>query len=324
MLLGKIPYKFPILIVHSIFSIIIIVICWRLTLVERFPMPLSLRDYNNNNYNSDDKFDLNNKIRISDSPSYRITISLITNNTSNDGFDSLIKFIKKSLTIYDNLFDIKVDSRLLFFLNEEIDNETMTPRDCLDFLEAQSSLFPNLIDENNINFIIQRNHEKESILFTSEGKGGFLKSRQMGGEALEDGEFILERLYFLFMGTFKSISSLEEYLLNERISKSKSILLSLQRLLSSFPEIRVNKNVKKLMEGVVDAIKESGHGDLENRLRSSSRSLQMATEMFFDPSMMANQYFPIEHMLGVYLPIFFPFMLPLVVQFGMFFKRKNK
>lgn len=329
--------KIPILVVHSLFSLLIIVICWRLTLTERFPMP-SLDGFFGSSDSELSAATAVHTAKIPDSPSYRITITLYSSLSSSsqaaeeeESFSKFNRKIKDELEMYNHFFDIKIDSRILF-ISEDL--PIISAKDCLSFFEEQNSLFPNLDDETNINFIIRKNCQQtqERTLLTSEGKGGFLKSPS-SALAVEDYQLIMMRLHSLLIGDDDGIISddgclekFEDQLLFNRISRSKEILLSLKRLLEAFPEIRVVKEVHLLITGVISAIKESEDrsNDKHTQLRSASRAVQLAEQVFFDPSMMANQYFPIEHMLGVYLPIFFPFLLPLVVQFLLLLKRKNK
>lgn len=330
--------KIPILVVHSLFSLVIIVICWRLTLTERFPMPSidGIIGSSASGLSAAITTATTITTRIPDSPSYRITLTLCSSLLSSssfqaeeEAFDKFNERIKDELEMYSHFFDIKIDSRILF-ISEDL--PIISAKDCLSFFEEQNSLFPNLDGETNVNFIIRNNckQAQERTLLTSEGKGGFLKSPS-SELAIEDYQLIMMRLHSLLIGDDDGISDgclekFEDQLLSNRISRSKEILLSLKRLLEAFPEIRVVKEVYLLISGVISAIKESEDrsNDKHTRLRAASRAVQLAEQVFFDPSMMANQYFPIEHMLGVYLPIFFPFMLPLVVQFILLLKRKNK
>jgi len=48
-------------------------------------------------------------------------------------------------------------------------------------------------------------------------------------------------------------------------------------------------------------------------LRYSSEALTLASRAFFNPGMLALLYFPAEHKLAVYTPLFAPFAVPLVV-----------
>lgn len=48
-------------------------------------------------------------------------------------------------------------------------------------------------------------------------------------------------------------------------------------------------------------------------LQGSARALKFASEAFFHPDMLAMLYFPPEHTYAVYLPLFAPALMPLVV-----------
>ena len=55
--------------------------------------------------------------------------------------------------------------------------------------------------------------------------------------------------------------------------------------------------------------------DLCRAFLNSKRAVELAEKAFFDPSMTAMVYFPIEHQYAVYAPLFFPMAVPLLSAF---------
>jgi phosphatidylinositol glycan class S len=50
-----------------------------------------------------------------------------------------------------------------------------------------------------------------------------------------------------------------------------------------------------------------------NAFLHSRRAIELAESAFFDPSMTAMLYFPDEHVYAVYLPLFLPAFVPVVL-----------
>jgi phosphatidylinositol glycan class S len=45
----------------------------------------------------------------------------------------------------------------------------------------------------------------------------------------------------------------------------------------------------------------------------AKKALQLSESAFFDPTMVSMVYFPSEHKMAIYLPIFFPIGIPVIV-----------
>lgn len=105
--------------------------------------------------------------------------------------------------------------------------------------------------------------------------------------------------------------------LHTRLSSTIGTLASLRRLLAKNSEIVVLPAVGTLVTHSLRALRMSesklSHGEWEGALRAATEAMQWADRAFFHPTMMAHQYFPQEHKLGVYLPLFFPFVLPVLM-----------
>lgn len=99
-----------------------------------------------------------------------------------------------------------------------------------------------------------------------------------------------------------------------RLQRALQTLGALNRLLGGDPNIAVLGHIRGLVASSIASIDEcKSHlrqGEHLLALRAASRAQQWSDLAFFDDTMMGHQYFPQEHKVGVYLPLFFPFILP--------------
>lgn len=99
-----------------------------------------------------------------------------------------------------------------------------------------------------------------------------------------------------------------------RFASVIATLQALQRLLAQNSEIAVLPAIRTLiahcLASLASAARSLSLGDPDLAVRMSSEASQFGDAAFFHPTMMAHQYFPQEHKLGVYMPLFFPFVLP--------------
>ncbi|PJF18287.1 hypothetical protein PSACC_01889 [Paramicrosporidium saccamoebae] len=106
-------------------------------------------------------------------------------------------------------------------------------------------------------------------------------------------------------------------LLQTRMLSTVKTLQSLERLLAQNSEIVVLPAVGSLVRRSAELLRASqqhlSRGRSEAALMAITQAMQLADAAFFHPTMMAHQYFPDEHKLGVYLPLFFPFILPIAI-----------
>lgn len=114
----------------------------------------------------------------------------------------------------------------------------------------------------------------------------------------------------------------EEDFLFSRLFRLRSLsttktLQALQRLLTQNSEIVVLPVVGSLVNEAVKSFKDAEGfltlGRWQSAFLSITNAAQLSDAAFFHPTMMAHQYFPNEHKLGVYLPLFFPFILPILI-----------
>lgn len=71
--------------------------------------------------------------------------------------------------------------------------------------------------------------------------------------------------------------------------------------------------IKQSIAGLKSAQLSLEYGDIESALRHARQAVKEAEEAFFDDKMVSLLYFPDEHKYGVYMPLFGPLLLPLVM-----------
>ena len=92
---------------------------------------------------------------------------------------------------------------------------------------------------------------------------------------------------------------------------------SLQSLISSLhssPNIPIGPQIAHQSEASLRHLAQAQNtaNDLEMRYEHAVLAAEWAEKAFFDPSMLASQYFPDEHKMAVYFPIIIPALVPLV------------
>ncbi|KAK4046991.1 GPI transamidase component [Microbotryomycetes sp. JL201] len=106
--------------------------------------------------------------------------------------------------------------------------------------------------------------------------------------------------------------------LTESVKESVDTLTSIVKLVDDIPNMRVGRQVQKRVERAVDELDKVSHlvsnqSFLEQALVHASRSSTLASQAYFDPSMLALLYFPDEHKYAIYTPLFGPVAVPLIV-----------
>eukprot|EP00897_Mesotaenium_endlicherianum_P006640 jgi/Mesen1/6003/ME000306S05268 len=108
-------------------------------------------------------------------------------------------------------------------------------------------------------------------------------------------------------------------------SSAASTLSALSKLVQSLPNMvirdEIGAQVKSALLSTAAALQAAQQGDYVQCAREGHRARAFAEEAFFDPSVMALLYFPAEHHLAVYTPLFVPVILHTVVAFTKEFLR---
>ncbi|WFD28686.1 GPI transamidase component [Malassezia nana] len=96
-------------------------------------------------------------------------------------------------------------------------------------------------------------------------------------------------------------------------------LASIDRLVRKISNLGVNAKVRDTFTAALDkldACKESLQGaesSVPTAMKHASEAYRLASQAFYDPSMLAMLYFPEEHKYAVYFPLFGPLFLPLAM-----------
>jgi len=108
----------------------------------------------------------------------------------------------------------------------------------------------------------------------------------------------------------------------ENVKDSRDALGSTTRLVDSITSLPVGKAVRDDVRGALDSLFTLHLSSSEataallsplDRLKLSAKALKLSSRAFFHPSMVGMLYFPAEHTYAVYLPLFAPALMPLVV-----------
>ncbi|KAL1428615.1 hypothetical protein MTO96_002973 [Rhipicephalus appendiculatus] len=113
------------------------------------------------------------------------------------------------------------------------------------------------------------------------------------------------------------------------LSTSSSSLKSLSELLSKISNIVVKDEIGELIYSSVSYAKQSfdllNEGDLESAFRNAEAAFLASEKAFFDPSLLALLYFPDDQKYAIYIPLFLPISLPVVMSIrGLWTYYRNK
>jgi phosphatidylinositol glycan class S len=75
----------------------------------------------------------------------------------------------------------------------------------------------------------------------------------------------------------------------------------------------INDKVRQSLAALDDARKALETENDINALQQSIRAIELAEKAFFDPTMVSMLYFPDEHKYAIYMPLFVPISVPLIM-----------
>lgn len=117
----------------------------------------------------------------------------------------------------------------------------------------------------------------------------------------------------------------------EQLSVAISSLYSLGQLLGTISNIVIRDDVGNKVYASVDLIKDSlislREGRLEHSYLQAKRAFILSEEAFFDPSLLALLYFPDDQKYAIYIPLFLPVGIPVLLSLRFLlycFKKENK
>lgn len=103
----------------------------------------------------------------------------------------------------------------------------------------------------------------------------------------------------------------------ENVVNTISTLKSLAQLVDEIPNMvvqdHINSKVRKSL-GALDLVSQALRKEsYVEALQRSIEAVELAEKAFFDPTMVSMLYFPDEHKYAIYMPLFVPISVPLVM-----------
>lgn len=103
----------------------------------------------------------------------------------------------------------------------------------------------------------------------------------------------------------------------ENVVNTISTLKSLAQLVDEIPNMVVEDHISIKVRQSLDALDAVSKGlsaeDYIKALQSSIETVELAEKAFFDPTMVSMLYFPDEHKYAIYMPLFVPISVPLIM-----------
>ncbi|XP_014292645.1 GPI transamidase component PIG-S [Halyomorpha halys] len=103
----------------------------------------------------------------------------------------------------------------------------------------------------------------------------------------------------------------------EQITSASLTLQSLSKLLGEINNIVINEDVANSIDVAVKNVKKTVNalkrGDLDEAMEASSEAFSAAETAFSDPSLLSLLYFPDDQKYAVYIPLFLPIMIPVIM-----------
>ncbi|KAG2206584.1 hypothetical protein INT46_002839 [Mucor plumbeus] len=103
----------------------------------------------------------------------------------------------------------------------------------------------------------------------------------------------------------------------ENVVNTISTLKSLAQLVDEIPNMVVEDHISIKVRQSLDALdsvsKALSTESYIEALQSSIKTIELAEKAFFDPTMVSMLYFPDEHKYAIYMPLFVPISVPLVM-----------
>ncbi|KAF0401381.1 phosphatidylinositol-glycan biosynthesis class S protein [Gigaspora margarita] len=117
--------------------------------------------------------------------------------------------------------------------------------------------------------------------------------------------------------TIWELDSLVRRRIAENIVSTISTLKSLSQLVAEIPNMVVLDHIQTEVLLALDSLKKScislHTGQYEIALQHAKKAIERAESAFFDPTMVSMLYFPDEHKYAIYMPLFVPISVPLLM-----------
>lgn len=103
----------------------------------------------------------------------------------------------------------------------------------------------------------------------------------------------------------------------ENVVNTISTLKSLAQLVDEIPNMVVQDHINSKVRQSLDALtlvnEALAKENYVEALQNSVQGIELAEKAFFDPTMVSMLYFPDEHKYAIYMPLFVPISVPLVM-----------
>ncbi|XP_019641081.1 PREDICTED: GPI transamidase component PIG-S-like [Branchiostoma belcheri] len=103
----------------------------------------------------------------------------------------------------------------------------------------------------------------------------------------------------------------------ENVATATATLASLSQLLGEIGNIVINDDIARQVYLAVDAIREAQHhlgaGELTAAFQASKAAILSSEKAFFDPSLLELLYFPEDQKFAIYIPLFLPMSVPVLM-----------
>ncbi|ORX50945.1 hypothetical protein DM01DRAFT_1308060 [Hesseltinella vesiculosa] len=103
----------------------------------------------------------------------------------------------------------------------------------------------------------------------------------------------------------------------ENVINAIATLRSLSQLVLEIPNMVVLDHIQEQVHqslACIHSVQEAlAQGAYDQALASSSQAIELSEKAFFDPTMVSMLYFPDEHKYAIYMPLFVPISVPLVM-----------
>lgn len=118
-------------------------------------------------------------------------------------------------------------------------------------------------------------------------------------------------------GTYLRLDGLYRSRAVEACTTARDTLDSIHKVVDQIPNMHVPAHVAALMSRAISALHAAhgalGEGDAVKATVAATDALRLAEAAFFDEKMVSLLYFPDEHKYGVYMPLFGPVFIPLLL-----------
>lgn len=103
----------------------------------------------------------------------------------------------------------------------------------------------------------------------------------------------------------------------ENVVNTISTLKSLAQLVDEIPNMvvqdHINLKVRQSLDALTLVSQALSNESYVEALQRSIEAIELAEKAFFDPTMVSMLYFPDEHKYAIYMPLFVPISVPLIM-----------